>query len=243
MLFNVILTVIGALVFLNALAATIASHWHTGVVVCYLLGAALMVLGLFGDHFGRVGEIVRVAAAVVTGIAAVCVTALFLGGTSDTVTYHEDAIVVLGASVVGKVPSKSLAQRLDVAVTYHDQNPEALIVVSGGQGSNEQISEAAAMRTYLLENGVDEACIVTEDRSTSTAENFEFSKAILDEHFDGDYTIGYITSDFHIFRAGCIARDVGYEDVTHAHSHTTWYTVVTNGVREILAVVKTGLFD
>lgn len=239
----VVLTVLGAITTLNAVIVTIASHWHAGVIFTYVFGIMLLCCGLFADHLGKAGGIVRVTALLLTAAVFVCVTALYVGGITDTVTKKEDAVIVLGAGLIGDRPSRTLADRLDAAVAYHAENPTALIVVSGGQGADEAVSEAFAMKRYLTEHGVAESVVVTEDRSTSTAENFAFSKELLDGLFNENYTVAYITSDFHVFRAGHIAKEAGLKNACHLHSATAWYAVVPNGLREMAAVVKTWLFD
>lgn len=67
---------------------------------------------------------------------------------------HPDAIIVLGAGVNGSTPSLSMCNRLDAALAYLGANPDALAVVSGGQGEGEDITEAKAMADYLTANGV-----------------------------------------------------------------------------------------
>ena len=54
--------------------------------------------------------------------------------------------------------------------------PDLKIVVSGGQGEGENITEATAMRNFLVDNGVDSSLIIMEDKSTNTYENFLYSK-------------------------------------------------------------------
>ena len=92
---------------------------------------------------------------------------------------HPDAIIVLGAGVNGSTPSLSMCNRLDAALAYLGANPDALAVVSGGQGEGEDITEAKAMADYLTAHGIDSARIVQEDQSRTTRENLENSFAIL----------------------------------------------------------------
>lgn len=92
---------------------------------------------------------------------------------------HPDTIVVLGAGVNGSTPSLSMCNRLDAALTYLNANPAATVIVSGGQGPGEDITEAKAMADYLTAHGIDSARIVQEDRSRTTRENLENSFAIL----------------------------------------------------------------
>jgi len=240
---TIALLVLGAVITLNAVVVTFASHWHAGVIVAYAVGIVLICCGLFADHLGKAGGVVRVAALSLTGVMLLGIAALFIGGKTDTVDHKEDAVIVLGAGIVGEYPSRTLADRLDAAIAYHHENPDALIVVSGGQGADEVISEALAMKRYLVSHGVAEQVILMEDRSTSTAENFAFSKAILLSQLGPTFETAYITSDFHVFRAGHIARKAGMAGASHAHSATPWYAIVPNGMREMMAIVKTWLFD
>ena len=93
------------------------------------------------------------------------------------------------------------------------------------------------MERYLVSRGVPEDRIIQEGWSTSTYENFVFAKSLLDAHFDADYTSAFITSDYHVFRAGEIADDAGIGG-THAHADTPWYQIPVDYVREFLAITK-----
>ncbi len=112
-----------------------------------------------------------------------------------------DAIIVLGAGLRdGLYPSQTLKYRLDKGAELYELK-EVSIVVSGGQGPDEKVSEASVMKEYLVEKGIPEEDIYLEDKSTSTEENFEFSKLILDEMFIEDYEIVFTSNDFHIARS------------------------------------------
>ena len=156
---------------------------------------------------------------------------------------NADAIIVLGAGLRGERVSKSLAHRLDVAATYHLQNPSSCIVVSGGQGSNEIIPESLAMKNYLLyKYDIKEDAIIEESRSTRTLENFQFSKAILDQKFTTEYSTIYVTNDFHIYRSGKIAHTAGLDSQGLA-SLSVPYLIPNFYVREYLALIKFWLLD
>ncbi len=112
-----------------------------------------------------------------------------------------DAIIVLGAGLRnGNELSGTLQYRLDKGIELYNLK-QVPIVVSGGQGFDEKVTEASVMKAYLVEMGVDASDIYEEDKSTSTEENFEFSKVILDEVFADDYNVVFTTNDFHVFRA------------------------------------------
>ena len=169
--------------------------------------------------------------------------ALFAAGWQDTATFEEDAVIVLGCSVEGTEPSAQLRCRLDTALEYHQQNPDALIIVTGGQGSDENDTEAAVMARYLTAGGVPEEQILLEDRATSTKENFEYSAEILADQLPDDARVCFITSDFHIYRSGKLAAQAGFEGITHLHAPTPAKRVLTNLFREPIVLLKMWLID
>ena len=97
-----------------------------------------------------------------------------------------DAVIVLGAAVHGDRVTWVLSNRLDAAIAYLEAHPDAIAVVSGGQGAGETVTEGSAMRKYLLEHGIAEDRVIAEERATNTTENFLFSKALIDEALMND---------------------------------------------------------
>lgn len=87
-----------------------------------------------------------------------------------------DYLMVLGAGLRGTKISTSLLYRLETALDFHELYPDVKIIVSGGQGEGEKISEASAMRNFLVDNGVDSSQIIMEDKSTDTYENFLYDE-------------------------------------------------------------------
>ena len=121
-----------------------------------------------------------------------------------------DYLMVLGAGLRGTKISTSLLYRLETALDFHELYPDVKIIVSGGQGEGEKISEASAMRNFLVDNGVDSSQIIMEDKSTDTYENFLYTKKILDEESEvKDPTATVISNNFHMFRAKFLAKEVG----------------------------------
>ena len=233
-----ILSLLGALLLLNALAVSMASNLNLGIVLTALLGAALLACGIgLPCVLRRCPRWLIIAALCALALVVLCVSALIIYGRTDTLTGDEDVIIVLGAAIHGERVSLTLRDRLNAAIACYEKNPDAILVVSGGQGRQEDISEALAMERYLIEHGVPAERIVKEDRSTSTAENFAFSKALLDERLGDDYSAAYVTNDFHILRAGQVAQSTGFDHMTHAHSNTVGYLIVPHCLRECVAVL------
>jgi uncharacterized SAM-binding protein YcdF (DUF218 family) len=161
--------------------------------------------------------------------------------TGTKTNYDDDAVVVLGCAVVGTRPSRTLVNRLNECVDYVQKNPKAVVIVSGGQGPQEDISEAEAMQKYLVANGVSTDKIYIEDKATSTDENFKYSKIILDRLFPNGCKVCYITNDFHSYRAGLYAKKNGL-DATSANAKTNLNAVAPSYLREAVAVVHYWIF-
>lgn len=152
-----------------------------------------------------------------------------------------DLIIVLGCKVKGERPSRMLRRRLDAAYEAMQKHPDALVVLSGGKGSDEKISEAEGMRRYLVEKGADESRLIMEDKSTNTFENIKFSFAITDKlGCDRDITI--ITDGFHQYRASLIAKQEGAKNVTAYSANTQPKYVPTYWVREWLGLTHFFVF-
>lgn len=146
-----------------------------------------------------------------------------------------DYVIVLGAQMKRNGPSKALRYRLDEAAGYLAENPGAKVIVSGGQGSDEHISEAQGMYDYLVSIGIDNERIIMEDKSRNTFENLAFSAQFLDKEKD---SVAIVSNNFHIFRATKIAKKVGYENVCGIASKGEPYLQINNMMREFFGVVK-----
>ena len=147
--------------------------------------------------------------------------------------------IVLGAGVRGSTVSKILKQRLDAAVAYWRAHPEVVLVVSGGQGTGEDITEAEAMYEYLVRAGVAKNRIVREGRSRNTVENLTNSLAIL---VNRDEPLAVGTSDFHMFRAVKIAQGLTDQQVFGIPAATDIWNLPNNLAREFFAVLKDWFF-
>ena len=170
-------------------------------------------------------------------------TAVVFRGEADNSAIPVDAVIDLGAGVNGETPSAALWSRIRAAEAYLEGHPEVPVVLSGGQGPGEAISEAEAMRRSLP--GVENGRLLLEDRSTNTAENFAFSKELLEERGLDTETavIAVVTNDFHCFRAHMIAQKQGLRTIDVPAELPWWWLTANYYLREAFAVVKTALFD
>ncbi|MCL2873784.1 MAG: YdcF family protein [Defluviitaleaceae bacterium] len=216
------------------------ANFNFGFIMAIGISCFFIACGLLLE---KLVKIKWLAFCVLAGSLFIFGTMVFLGiyGSISTATFNEDAVIVLGAGIKGETIPRMLAHRLDRAVEYSVQNPYAVIVVSGGLGSEADITEALAMKRYLVANGVPEERIIKEEESTSTFENLAFSKEILDTVFDEQYKIVIITNNFHIFRSVQLARSLGL-DVNHCGAVVDVISVPINFSREVAAVFQMWVF-
>ena len=119
---------------------------------------------------------------------------------------------MLGAAVYGDQPSLTLVRRLEGALDYLETYPDSLVIVSGGMGPGETVTEAEAMRGWLMRRGIDEKRILAEDKATSTAQNLEYAFAMIRERGDEpDGRVAIVSSAYHLYRAKSMARLMGVE--------------------------------
>lgn len=149
-------------------------------------------------------------------------------------------VVVLGCKVNGTRPSLSLEERLIEAYDYLSSNPEAACIVTGGKGNDENISEAECMYRWLVDKGIEASRIYKEEKATSTKENIFFSKEIIDEKRLND-DIVIITSDYHTYRAGITAEEIGLS-YGSSPSHTSFWIFPSFYIRELYAILAEWVF-
>ena len=168
-------------------------------------------------------------------ILAAAVTGIIILRTSTGEAEAECGhLIVLGAGVNGTVPSLSLRERLDAAYDYLQANPDTVCIVSGGQGSGEDITEAECMYRYLTGKGIEPERIIREDKATSTQENLTYSLALIGP--EGASSVGILSSEYHLCRARLMARELGMNPVM-IPAKTTRLSLRTNYfLREIAAV-------
>lgn len=187
------------------------------------------------------------------GTAAVIVILglLYCAAVSIAMLYHANkkppsqpkAMIVLGCKVRGTVPSLMLSRRIQAAYQAMQQYPELTVIASGGQGSDEEISEAQCIYDTLISLGADADRIVMENRSTTTSENMRFSREILSSLGISPDSVILVASDgYHELRAQMLA---GYEGITNCYpvsAPTSWYLMPTYTVREWFGVAHAFVF-
>ncbi|OZV11084.1 hypothetical protein CIW83_16715 [Tissierella sp. P1] len=158
-------------------------------------------------------------------------------------TEKVDYVIVLGARLYGDIPSPALLERLKIAKGYLLENREVKVVVSGGQGSNEDIAEAYAMEKYLVDNGIEKSRIIIEDKSTSTFQNLRLSLDKIREVDDKENIKILIASNkYHIFRSKLLAKRLGLIPYG-LPAKTPPIIIFKSYIREYFAVIKSFFLD
>lgn len=222
---------------------------NVGIVFTLVLGILLTVIGylkLFKNIIIFKNKYVFrliIACATIFIISFAAVQAFIWSGLKDEKNIKVDHVILLGAGLKGDKITATFANRMENCVEYLKANPKAEVIVTGGQGTGETISEAEAMKKYLLEREISENRITKEDKATSTFENFKYSKEILNNKFGNQsYTVMVITSDFHMFRAKMLAKRNGF--TAYGIPSRTWWGIFPNScAREYFAIIKSFLVD
>ena len=151
--------------------------------------------------------------------------------------FDKNYLIVLGCYVMPDgSPSKILRKRIDAAYEFamtqkRITGKEPIIIASGGKGDDETISEAKCMQNYLRKTKKYPGKIILEDKSTTTRENFSYSKKLLEKYDQ----IAFATTDYHVFRSGMIAENTGLKTIVGVGAKSPWYYYNNAIVREFVA--------
>jgi len=230
---------VGTLLTLETLIILQLSNFNLGVILPAFFGLPLIALAFLLPHMGHgwllyLKRFTALCYGVAFCIFLVCGT-LMLRAQHNAKEVDADAVIVLGAAVHGDRVTWVLENRLLAAKEFLDAHPDAICVVTGGQGPGESVSEGSAMKKYLIAQGVAEERIFAEEQARNTIENFQYSKIILDEVLGSDATLAYVTTDFHVYRAGCVAAAQGIA-ATGIAAKDVWYLKLNNFLRECVGI-------
>lgn len=236
-----IFAVLGTACLLYCAGIAIAGFGTYFFLIWGVLGAISLALGFLlrrGVRLKVIPRWIRIAfwSILCLGLLLFCaVEAAILSRYNAQADPGADVLVVLGAQWKDTGPSEVLRRRLDEAIDYLEQNPGTKVIVSGGQGENEAISEAVGMQGYLIQAGVDPERILVEDESANTYENLVYSGELLDKEND---RVVIVTNNFHVFRALSIAKKQGYAHAEGLAADSVLGMGPNNLLREFLGVLK-----
>ena len=181
----------------------------------------------------RIFTVVLILGLLVVGITEAVIIHASFGDPEQQVEY----MVVLGAKVNPDGPSVSLWDRICGAYTYLEEHPQVIAIVSGGQGSDEPITEAECMYRELVSLGIDPKRIWIEDEATSTWENLKFTLDLIEEKTGWrPQKLGVLSSEYHLFRASLFAKACDVEFVGVPAKTSRWGQRINHFMREVAGV-------
>lgn len=236
---------------LNTILVSAYSGMNTGTLFPGIVGGAILAY-LYIRFWIRKGKPVVANSSARRGITILAVLGiivfiaaeiLILSGTVSDNEVKTDYVVILGGGLKDGKVTPVLQERLLKGIQYLENYPEAAVIVSGGLGFRERITEAEAMESFLLSRGIAARRIIREDKATSTMENFLFTRELLQGSGAADTKrITVVTSDFHMLRSKLLARRVGFEP--YGITSSTPLSVRANCyIREFFALIKSFFLD
>jgi uncharacterized SAM-binding protein YcdF (DUF218 family) len=211
-----------------------------------ILGTVCVLLGIFKvifyeNNFNKLTS--RILRVLKVFIYAIAVSFIFIEGCifiNANIEYLKkpDYIMILGSGISGKSMLLVQLQRVEEGLKYIKANPDIKVIVSGGQGTGEDISEAEAMRIYLVQHGVKNENIIKEEKSKNTIENMKYTSENLSK-IDGrkDIRLAIVTSNFHVFRAKFLAKRFGFE-AEGVPAPVNYLLLPNYCVREYFSIIK-----
>jgi len=241
------------LIFLVLFSLPIVVLWirNAGNIMGIIFSVTIIFCGLFlnkiSDFFRRLckskpGKIATGALCTLLSltIAFVIYSSVLIAKKFSNPPSEATTVVVLGCKVNPNGPSTMLKSRIDAACRFLKENPESKCIASGGMGSDEVVSEARCIFDELTSMGIDPKRIYIEDKATSTKENIEFSKDIIEEE-KLPQKITIITNEFHQYRASVIASELNMESF-NVSGRTPAILFPTYFLREIGGVLYEMIF-
>ncbi|MCD7837470.1 MAG: YdcF family protein [Clostridiales bacterium] len=240
----------GALLLLAAggyLLYTGGRLWLFGTLVLWGMAALLALLTVAALLPPRQGKwLLRTAAA---GMLAVCalfggLEAMIYANSDSHISGEPTVMVILGAKLWNHEPSPVLTARLDAALDYLETHPDMTVVVTGGMGDDEPVSEASCMADYLVEDGFPREQILLEENATNTLENLLFSARLLQNQGYSTENLLVVSNGAHLARVKLLARRIGLDISTLSTPLPGGFFYKTYfRAREGAALVKSWLFD
>lgn len=220
----------------------IPGYSFSALVCLCLIGILLFytfmpLVGITFPAFARIATklftTVLVIGLLIVGVTEAIIIKASFGSPKEPVQY----MVVLGAKVNKDGPSVSLWDRICGAYTYLDEHPDVIAIVSGGQGTDEPITEAECMYRELVSLGIDPKRIWREEQATSTWENMQFTLDLIEAKTGTrPEKLGVLSSEYHLFRASLFTKACGVEFVGIPAQTSRWGQKLNHFMREVAGV-------
>lgn len=248
-LLNVLSWLAVALLTLQALWTMTHSNFSFGLLLVVGLALVAWVVKLFwlplkGFFLGSLGGKICLG---LLGCGFVFLAGMLafvaLSGYSCQPQGDEKVMIVLGAGLRKDKPSLLLQYRLNKAYQYWQEHPDVLVVTTGGQGRDETCPEGYAMKKYLIEKGIPEEQIISEEKSTSTEENFLFAKELLAQRgISAQDPMVLVTNAFHCYRGRQYAKFAGFTQAYSLPAGIPVSTILPCYLREVFAILYYWVF-
>ena len=249
------------ILFWSGIATSFSLVWPVLAALCIAFSAGLEAYPQHKEKIPLWLPVSTLTLCISAVLVFLIVEVLVFAGSISPEPPNLDYLIVLGARVKENGISRSLKMRLDKALTYLEDNPDTVLVLSGGQGSDEPASEAQAMQEYLMACGVEEQKLLLETRSFSTVENLVYSRLVIEEDLEkkktlrqnspvymepGTYEeipdkplkVGVLTSNFHLFRAKEIGKKWAFADISGIAAPSDPVLFLHYCIRECAAILK-----
>lgn len=244
------LAVLGSIFFIDGLYLILQNKIHLGTVLPLLVGLIFLIHALFWRKISNIlsnqPKIKKIWKALwvifVIWLISLVIFFTYIQKQKNKEQHHSNvkAILVLGSGLINNQASPTLQARLNKAAEVHSASPQSIIIVTGGLGYQQNLTEAEVMSRYLQHHfQIQASDIKTEDRSTSTELNLKNSHTILKQNTIGlDDPIAIVTSDFHTLRAKAIAHHQGFNNIQTYGSNTPLETRYNAWLREYFAFIS-----
>ncbi|MBE6836082.1 MAG: YdcF family protein [Ruminococcaceae bacterium] len=243
--------VFGLLIFIIYFAPVIGRILNIANLLGMAVGIVLIIVFVFYNKFAVV--IKRLSSKkfgkciigvflvfVITFVAVFSVTLFSVIRSSGYTAKNETTVIVLGCRVFGTEPSRELQKRCDAAFEYLEKNTEAVAILTGGKGDDEDISEAQCLFNLLKEKGIDKNRLYIEDKSTTTDENIKFAKEIIDQN-NLSTDVAIVTTAYNQKRAAMTAEKYSL-NASSIPAYSGFWSIPTYFTREVFAVWEIYLF-
>lgn len=244
--------------FLITIASGIANHGNViGSVVCGIVIFNTILYRLY-----NINKAVRIIGRIIKGFTfaaaayTIVISVFIIGGMfnsppkaesvpviNENEQNYTETVIVLGCKANNGHPSLMLKARLDKAAEYLAENPQAVCLLTGGQGADEIEPESVSMERYLLTKGIDKERIYREESSRNTEENLLFSKSIIDEQ-NLPRKVIIVSEIYHVYRGTRHAEKLGLEAYSlPALSENTVWALPSYWIREIFAISRDFVYE
>lgn len=206
--------------------------------IAILIGIPLIVANLFSVNVPLWLNLTSIIAIFLLTSLTSYYFSLFWHGILTRKSQQLKTIVILGAGLTHQSHiSPELQHRLTLGLKiYQTQKQAPTIIMSGGQGPDETVSEAAAMKEYALKQGIDSHYILTESQSRNTWENLANAQRIIrQQHLK--MPVAVISNNYHTLRILAYARKQ-HLTITAVGSQSNWRFFPTASIREWIGLLS-----